>query len=189
MEENMARRLVMTLAMSLDGYIADADGGYGWIKGDGSRALDTPNRWDYEAFLRGIDLVVMGRECYDQGMAGDFPGKTVLVSTHRPLPDSGNVRFIGGDVCAALRQELLKPGKDVFLFGGGKLADSFIREDMVDEYILGIVPVILGAGRKLFYGGNAPLRLRLTECMLDEGIAILRYARRPAAGTLENKEE
>jgi dihydrofolate reductase len=174
----MARRLVMSLAMSLDGYIADEDGGYGWIKGDGSHALDTPNKWDYAEFLRGIDAVVMGRACYDQGMSEDFRDKTVFVATHRPPPDEGNVRFIGGDVCATIREELKKPGKDIFLFGGGKLADSFLKEDMVDEYILGIVPVILGKGRPLFYGGGAPIPLRLTECMLEEGIAILRYVRR-----------
>ena len=174
----MARRLIMSLAMSLDGYIADADGGYDWIKGDGSRALDTPNKWDYEAFLEGIDAVVMGRACYDQGMLGGFQGKTVFVATHQPPPDFDNVRFITGDVCAVLREELARQGKDVFLFGGGKLADGFIRENMVDEYIIGIIPVILGGGRPLFYGGNAPLPLRLTEFMADEGTVILRYVRR-----------
>lgn len=178
----MARRLVMTLAMSLDGYISDEDGGYSWIKGDGSQALNTPNKWDYAAFLRGIDAVVMGRACYDQGMLDDFKDKTVFVATHRPEADEGNVRFIGGDVCAILREELKKPGKDIFLYGGGKLADVFLKEDMVDEYVLGIVPVILGKGRPLFYAGGAPIPLRLTECMLEEGIAILRYVRRPQEG-------
>lgn len=57
----MPRRLVMSLAMSLDGFIADEAGGYDWIKGDESHSLDTPNRWDYEAFLQGVDAVVMGR--------------------------------------------------------------------------------------------------------------------------------
>ncbi len=178
----MARRLVMTLAMSLDGYIADEDGGYGWIKGDGNHALDTSNKWDYAAFLKGIDAVVMGRACYDQSMAGDFSDKTVFVATHRPTPDVGNVRFLSGDVCQAIREELAKPGKDIFLFGGGKVVDGFLKADMVDEYIIGIVPVILGGGRPLFYGGNAPISLALTECMLEEGIAILRYTRRPSEG-------
>jgi dihydrofolate reductase len=179
---NMNRRLIMSLAMSLDGYIADQDGGYDWIKGDGSHALDTSNGWDYVEFLKGIDAVVMGRACYDQGMLDDFQDKTVFVATHHPLPDTGNVRFLTGDVCEVIRGELEKPGGDIFLFGGGKLVDSFLKADMVDEYIIGIIPVILGGGRKLFYGGNAPIPLRLTEIMADEGIAIFRYVRRPSEG-------
>ncbi len=173
----MPRKLVMSLAMSLDGYIADEDGGYDWIKGDGSRALDTPAKWDYAAFLEGVDAVVMGRACYDQGMLDEFRDKTVFVATHEPLSDRDNLRFVGGDVCALIGKEREKPGKDIFLFGGGKLADGFIKADMVDEYIIGIVPVILGRGRPLFYGGGAPIRLKLTEYIMDEGIAILRYRR------------
>ena len=104
--------------------------------------------------------------------------KAVFVATHRPPPDAGNVRFLSGDVGQVIREELKKPGKDIFLFGGGKAVEAFLKEDMVDEYIIGIVPVVLGGGRPLFYGGNAPIPLMLTECMLEEGIAILRYVRR-----------
>ncbi len=174
----MPRRLVMSLAMSLDGFIADEAGGYDWIKGDESHSLDTPNRWDYEAFLQGVDAVVMGRACFEQGMLEDFREKTVFVATHAPLPDRDNLRFLSGDVCDAIRAELSKPGKDIFLFGGGKLAEHFLKEDMVDEYIIGVVPVVLGRGRPLFYGGHAPIELRLTEIISEEGIVILRYVRR-----------
>ena len=51
--------------MSIDGYIANEDGGFDWIVGDGDESLDTQNKWNYEKFLEGIDTVVMGKKCYD----------------------------------------------------------------------------------------------------------------------------
>jgi dihydrofolate reductase len=174
----MAGRIIMTLAMSLDGFIADEDGGYDWIRGDGRHALDTQNRWDFNAFLQGVDTVVMGKKCYDQQMHLDFREKTVLIATHVLIPNHDNIRFIAGDVCTAVREELAKVEKDVYLFGGGALIDPFIRANMIDEYIIGVVPVILGSGRPLFYNGHPPLTLSLTEIMAEEGIVILRYVRR-----------
>ncbi len=174
----MKRRLIMTLAMSLDGFIADESGGYDWIKGDGSKRLDTKNTWDFSEFLKGIDTVVMGRACYDQNMHDDFRDKAVLVATSSPPPDHGHVRFISGDICTRVQQELNKPGKDVFLFGGGKVVHPFLAADMVDEYIIGIVPLLLGRGRPLFTGNTPSIPLKLTEYIVEEGTVILRYERR-----------
>ena len=57
----MKRKIILNLAMSIDGYIANEDGGFDWIVGDGDESLDTQNKWNYEKFLEGIDTVVMGR--------------------------------------------------------------------------------------------------------------------------------
>ena len=174
----MQRRLVMTLAMSIDGFIADEEGGYAWIKGDGNHQLDTPNKWDFDAFLNQVDTVIMGNTCYQERMHLDYQNKTVFIASSSPHEDHDNLRFISGDICSIVREELKKPGKDIFLFGGGKLVDQFIKADMIDEYIIGIIPVILGRGRPLFYHNSPVLTFTLTEYMVDEGIVILRYRRR-----------
>lgn len=174
----MKRRLIMTLAMSLDGFIADENGGYDWIKGDGNKLLDTKNKWDFNAFLEGVDTVVMGKACYDQNMHNDFRDKAVLVATSSPPSDHDHVSFISGDICECIHQELNKPGKDIFLFGGGKVAHPFLEANMVDEYIIGIVPLLLGSGRPLFTGNTPSIPLKLTEYIIDEGTVILRYERR-----------
>jgi dihydrofolate reductase len=168
------RRLVLSLAMSLDGYIADLDGGYAWIHGDGRHGLDAGTKWDYAAFLSSVDVVVMGRKCYDQGMHADFKEQTVLVAMSHPPADHDNVRFVK-DPVAEVRSLLEKPGKDVFLFGGGVLVDAFLATDLVDEYILGIVPVLLGDGRPLFVGKHSPIPLALEALSVEEGIVVLRY--------------
>ena len=165
------RRIILNLAMSLDGYIADKDGGYGWIPEPEESGV-----WDYGRFLEGIDTVVMGRRCYEQGMAGEFPDKEVLVAgSGKP---EGNIHFLDRDAAdrvAALRQ---RPGRDIYLFGGGLLARDFIARDLVDEYIIGVIPVILGEGIPLFYSHPGAIALELKETIVTGGTVILRYVRK-----------
>lgn len=111
--------ILLNLAVSLDGYIADQDGGYDWITGDGSHDLDTRNQWSYEGFLDTIDIVIMGRRCYDQGFHREFSAKEVWVATSRPDELTGpNLRTVGADLCV-LAQQAKEAGKRIFLFGGG----------------------------------------------------------------------
>ena len=175
----MSKQLILSLAMSLDGFIADDEGGYNWIHGDGQHHLDTTMQWDYDAFLQGIDTVIMGRACYDQKMHLDFAGKEVLVVTSHPSQTAKDVRFITEDLCDAVRAEKAKQGKNVFLFGGGKTAAPLIEADLVDRYIIGIIPVLLGHGRPLFYPRPASTTLTLNRYMIEEGVIVLDYLRRP----------
>lgn len=57
----MKRKIILNLAMSIDGYIASKDGGFDWIVGDGDEKLDTEDKWDYDKFLNDVDTVVMGK--------------------------------------------------------------------------------------------------------------------------------
>ena len=80
-----------------------------------------------------------------------------------------------GPVLAARKD---RPGKHIWLFGGGELASDFIRADAVDRYIVGILPVIRGKGRRLFQEGIPPVELHLDRCTVSDGIPILEYSRR-----------
>ena len=173
----MERKIVLNLAMSLDGYIASEDGGYDWIVGDGDDTLNTKERHDFDKFLEGIDTVVMGKNCYDQNMHNDFKNKKVYVATSQKIENHDNIHFINGDICKVIQEEKEKDGKDIFLFGGGKLVDNFIKADIVDEYIIGIIPTILGKGRPLFLENNPTIKLHLREYIIDGGITILKYSK------------
>ena len=177
------RQVITTLAMSLDGYIADPAGGYGWISGDGDHSLDTPEKWDFARFLDGIDLVVMGRGCFDQGQHKDFADKRVWVATNHPPQgdEQPNLHFVSGDLPALLRQESHMPGKDIYIYGGGVLLQQLAAANVIDRYIIGIVPALLHNGRRLF-PGDAPAaaphtRLKLEKVIREEGIVILDYRR------------
>lgn len=174
----MSRKIILNLAISIDGYIASEDGGYDWIIGDGDEKLDTPNKWDYAEFLKGIDTVVMGKKCYDQNFHNDFKDKKVYVATSEELEDYDNIHFIKGDICKIIEEEREEEGKDIFLFGGGGLVDNFIKSDIIDEYIIGIIPTILGKGRPLFLGNNPKIDLHLDQYVMDKGIVILSYSKR-----------
>ncbi len=173
----MQGKIILNLAISLDGFIADIDGGYDWIVGDGDRALNTDNKFDFNDFLEEIDIVLMGSKCYEQGMAEPFSTKTVYVATSQSREGGENIKFISGDITRIVA-DAKAVGKNIFLFGGGQVIDPFIKEDIIDEYIIGVIPTILGAGRKLFLDNNPTIRLHLDAYTIDEGVMILRYSKK-----------
>jgi dihydrofolate reductase len=174
----MKGKIVLNLAMSLDGYIASEDGGYDWIVGDGDNTLDTTNKHDFDKFMNDIDVVVMGKKCYDQNMHHDFKNKKVYVATSQKINNQENLQFISGDISKIILEEKEEGGKNIFLFGGGGLVDNFIKADIIDEYILGVIPIILGKGRPLFLGNNSTIKLHLDEYIIENGISILKYTKR-----------
>lgn len=179
----MKRRIILNLAISIDGYIASEDGGYDWIVGHGNDTLNTKSKFDFDKFLEGIDIVIMGKNCYDQNMHNDYKNKKVYVATSERIEDYDNIHFISGDVCKIIQEEKNKDGKDIFLFGGGGLVDNFIKNDIIDEYIIGIIPVILGKGRSLFLENNPTINLRLDEYFVENGIVVLKYTKRESNST------
>lgn len=172
----MSGKIVLNLAMSIDGYIADENGGYDWIVGDGNSDLDTENKWNHGEFLENIDVVVMGRKCYDQGFHKDYKEKEVYIATSKDINDYENYHFISGDICKII-ENLKKEGKNIYLFGGGELIDNFIKSNIIDEYIVGVIPTILGKGRKLFLENNPRVNLSLKYYSVEGGIILMKYSR------------
>ena len=173
----MSGKIVLNLAISLDGYIADENGGFEGIVGDGNSALNTDLKWDYKKFLEEIDIVVMGKNCYNQGFHKDFKDKPIYVATSQDITDYDYYHFINGDVCTPI-VNLRNEGKNIFLFGGGVLVDHFLKADIIDEYIIGIIPTILGKGRPLFLGNNPKIDLSLQYYTVEDGIVIMKYSKR-----------
>jgi len=173
----MERKIILNLAISLDGFIASEDGTYEWIVGDGDHKLNT-GKHDFSKFLEGVDTVVMGKNCYDQNMHLEYKNKKVFIATSQNLKNKENIHFINGDICKVILDEKKKEGKDIYLFGGGVLVDHFIKADIIDEYIIGIIPIILGKGRPLFLQNNPTVKLHLDEYLIEDGITILKYSKR-----------
>ena len=167
------------LAMSLDGYIADHDGGYDWIVPVPSPMLDTGHQLPFDDFLADIDVVVMGRHCYEQGQSQDYIslGKQVIVATSiTPASGPEGIQFCDDVVNAVTAAR--DRGNRCFLFGGGVLVHSFLAADAVDMLTVGIVPVLLGGGRPLFPGEHPTINLRLTDYTVRDGKVRLVYQRR-----------
>lgn len=173
----MNGKIILNLAVSLDGYIADKDGGYDWIVGDGNSTLNTENKWSHDKFLENIDVVVMSKKCFDQDMHEEYQDKEVYIATSKEIEDFENYHFINGDIVKEI-EKLKNKGKNIYLFGGGILIDSFVKADVIDEYVIGIIPTILGKGIKLFYDNNTKIDLKLEYYAVEDGIVIMKYSKR-----------
>lgn len=169
----MKKKIKCTCAISLDGYIADENGGYNWISGDGNPANDTPVKWDFQTFLKDIDVVVMGRNCYDLKMHKDFSDKSVIVISSRDIEDN-QVIAMKDNIASRLLE--ISQTKNIYIFGGGIIISQL--KDIIDEYAIGIIPIILGKGIPLFHPDENRVKLNLKEIMCEEGIVVLNYTRK-----------
>ena len=170
-------KIILNLAMSLDGFIARQDDSFDWIVGSGESRLDTASKHDFPAFLDTVDVVVMGKRCFDLGFHEDFSSKVVYVLTHHELPSTDTLIFIDSSVVDRV-EDLRREGKTIYLFGGGQVVDLFLAQGSIDEYIVGIVPIVLGRGIPLFSGSTTELPLHLDSMVVEDGIVILHYRKR-----------
>jgi dihydrofolate reductase len=184
-------RAVYYCAMTLDGYIAEADDTLEWLTGyagsfEGEGA--EPMKGSYDRFYEGVGALVMGSTTYEWVLreVDDWPyeGKPawVLSSRELPRPDSAgaDVRIVEAEV-ADLYDEMIAAsgGRDLWVVGGGNVASQFADQGLLDEVCLTVVPVVLGEGKPLFDrrlpGG--PMQL-LGSRSFESGMVELRYEMR-----------
>ena len=167
------RKIVYSVAMSLDGYVAGSDGEADWITMD--------PEIDFAALFARFDVVLMGRRTYDQvrAMGGGeaMPGVTSIVASRTLRPeDCPGATVIGEGLEERVGELRAGDGKDIWLFGGGVLFRSLLDAGLVDEVGVAVMPVLLGGGVPLLAaGGRAKLRLTGSR-MYKSGIVSLDYA-------------
>lgn len=162
------RKVVYSLTNSLDNFIARADGGYDWIlMGDEVMA-------ELSKFSETFDTVLMGRKTYEltlsqgqdssSGETGFMGMKTYVFS--RTIKESPNaeVKVVSENAGEFVRELKNESGKDIWLMGGGNLAASLFKENLIDEIGLTIQPILLGSGVPLFPEIDRQVDLQLVEC-------------------------
>ena len=110
-------------------------------------------------------------------MHEEYQDKEVYIATSKEIEDFENYHFINKDIVKVI-EDLKNKGKNIYLFGGGILIDSFIKANVIDEYIIGVIPTILGKGIKLFYDNNPKIDLTLDYYSVEDGIVIMKYLKK-----------
>jgi len=174
------RRLRYQVAVSLDGFIAGPQGQADWIVMDPSI--------DFDALIKEFDTAVLGRKTYEvltaHGGNGAMPGLEVIVFS-RTLPAIAHpgVRVTSDDPREVVKALKARPGRDIWLFGGGALFRALLDAKLVDTIEVAVMPVLLGSGVPLLAPGNlAKLRLVDQRILPKSGIVFLSYAMRGARG-------
>lgn len=171
------KKIILFIAMSLDGYIADSTGSVSWLDPYNTKETLTL----YEKFYSSIDTVIMGRITYDQVIhelnpdSWPYSGKISYVVTHDKDLVSENAKVltdIDGSVMRKLKEE---EGSDIWLVGGSELIRHFIKENLIDEYIITMIPVLLGRGIPLFHPADHRLTLKLDAADPLGELVVLRY--------------
>jgi dihydrofolate reductase len=177
------RKIIVSIATSADGFIARADGSVDLL--DRPRPKDN---YGMGAFYKSIDTILWGRKTCD--MALDFQAKGVVGSAFdtsvrnyvftRTLPLSAapkGVEFVSEPIKAFAARLRAKKGKDIWMMGGAGIIASFLDEGEIDEFIINVVPVMIGEGIPLIAPRHRTVPLKLVGCtQFADGVVKLHYS-------------
>ncbi|RPD45146.1 dihydrofolate reductase family protein [Paracnuella aquatica] len=170
------RKIILNLAVTLDGFIEGPNGEYDWCF--------TDQDYGMKQFFEEVDTVIYGRKSYElvtsmEGGLDQFPKMKNYVfsrTLQTAPPEATLVNTDPETFVASIRNE---PGKDIWLFGGAELAAAFLEQGLVDVFWLSVHPILLGSGKLLFPQQNSRTPLELIECKAyDSGLVSLKYQRK-----------
>jgi len=180
------RKLIMWNIMTLDGYF---EGNQNWdlsfhdsVWGQELEKLSLDQ-------LHSADSLIFGRVTYEgmaaywikaEGEIADLMNRIPKVVFSKTLKSAewNNTTLISENAADEIKKLKVKSGKDLYVFGSANLSETFINDNLFDEYRIGIAPVILGSGRPLFRQANSPKNLSLVSTQqLSTGEVILKYAK------------
>ncbi|TSI10748.1 dihydrofolate reductase family protein [Lysinibacillus sp. BW-2-10] len=177
------RRILLDLAVTLDGFIEGENGEIDWCIMD--------PEMEFMNFLNGIDSILYGRKSYelwgqftpesfenelDKEMWEVINSKEKYVFSRSQKGTDCNAIFINDRITEEMQKLKAKPGKDMWLYGGASLITTFINLGLVDEYRLSIHPVILGKGKPLFIDIHERVNLKLVNTKTySSGVVQLIY--------------
>lgn len=169
-------KVILYIAMSLDGYIAREDGAVDWLEeaeGDGGDN-------GYADFYETIGALVMGRKTYESvlGLSETFPyaGKPCYVLSTTRRERTEHAVFTDEALDSLIPSLAATTRGDVWIVGGGELVRSVMERGLLDELHLAVIPKVLGGGIPLFPQGTVPTSFRLRDMEQMGQIVMLRYS-------------
>ena len=164
--------------MSLDGYIATKDNDLSWL----SIVEQEGEDYGYFAFNEQVDTYIVGRKTYEIVLGltgGTFPQaekhQCYVITRQERAPENG-VEFYNGDLKTIVEELKAKGGKHIYCDGGSEIVLALLKENLMDEVIVSVIPILLGDGIPLFKSGFSSQKLRLKEAKsYESGLVQLHY--------------
>jgi dihydrofolate reductase len=175
------RTLSLFIATSLDGYIAKPNDDLSFLKSVEKEGED----YGYAEFTSTIDTIIIGRRTYDYvlkeiGLSHyDNGERKVYVITRTERPDVGNIEFYNGNLAELVHKLKNENGKNIYCDGGAEVINALLKDDLIDELIISVIPVLLGNGTRLFKDGRPEQLLEFINAKtFDTGLTQLHYKRK-----------
>jgi dihydrofolate reductase len=170
------RKLILFIATSLDGFIAKPD--------DDLRFLSIVQKegedYGYSDFVDSVDTVIMGRKTYDWVMkqVPVFPhsDKISYIITRTPRESIGRINFYTGSLKELILKLKSEAGKNIFVDGGAEIVNELLKHQLIDEFIISVIPVMVGDGIRLFKEGQRQQGLKFVGVKhFDTGLVQMHY--------------
>lgn len=173
------RKLMLYISMSLDGYLATENDDLSWLTVVENESED----YGYNDFVNSVDTYIVGRKTYDKILdltGGDFPvaiNNKCYVITKSQRESNSEIEFYNGDMEVLINNLKSQEGKNIYCDGGAEIVKLLMSKNLIDEYIISIIPIFLGNGKRLFLGGTPTEKLSLLSAKdFDTGLVQLHYA-------------
>ncbi|WP_099371198.1 dihydrofolate reductase family protein [Sphingobacterium sp. 1.A.5] len=175
------RKISLFIATSLDGYIAKPNDDLSFLKLVEKEGED----YGYAAFTNTIDTLIIGRRTYDYVLKEigsshyDNGQRDVYVITRNQRPKVGRTTFYTGNLSELVKQLKSEKGKNIYCDGGAEVINELLKHDLIDEFIISVIPVLLGNGTRLFKEGRPEQTLEFVQAKTFEtGLMQLHYIRK-----------
>ncbi|WP_353130030.1 dihydrofolate reductase family protein [Parapedobacter pyrenivorans] len=175
------RKLSLFIAISLDGYIAKPNDDLSFLKIVEKEGED----YGYAQFTSEIDTIIIGRRTYDYVIKEIGPGhydngqRDVYVVTRTERPKVGKTTFYAGNIAELVKRLKSEKGKNIYCDGGAEVINQLLKDDLIDEFVISVIPVLLGNGTRLFKDGRPEQTLEfLTAKTFETGLTQLHYKRK-----------
>ncbi len=172
------RKLVLYISMSLDGFIATKDDDLSWLSIVEKEGED----YGYVKFNKSVDTYIVGRTTYDTilkltgGIFSQADQYDCYVITRQNRESEKGVTFYNGDIEDLIAKLKSEKGKNIYCDGGGQIVKLLMEKNLIDEYIVSVIPIILGDGKRLFLGGTEKIKLKAKPSKdFDTGLIQLHY--------------
>lgn len=167
---------MLYIACSLDGYIAKANDDLSFL----NRVQKENEDYGYSKFIATVDAVIVGRKTYEwvlnQGYTFPHTDKECYIITRSPRAAEGSVSFYTGDLKELVQGLKEQPGGNIFCDGGAEIVHELLKEKLIDEMIISIVPTLVGSGTRLFKEGRPEQEFELVAAdKFDTGLIQLYY--------------